>query len=52
MMMDYILAEEKIIFLYKLKEGRSEQSFGINVAQVVKIPKTVIERAKEKSLMM
>jgi DNA mismatch repair ATPase MutS len=50
--MDYILADEKIIFLYKLKEGRSQQSFGINVAQVVKIPMTVIERARERSVMM
>jgi len=45
--MDYILADEKIIFLYKLKDGRSEQSFGINVAKVVKIPPPIIEMARE-----
>jgi len=50
--MDYILADEKIIFLYKLKDGRSEQSFGINVAKVVKIPPPIIEMARERSIMM
>lgn len=41
-MMDYIVADEKIIFLYKLKEGRAEQSFALNVAKVVKIPEPIL----------
>lgn len=37
----------KIIFLRKLKEGGSEHSFGINVAQLAGMPNSVIKRAKE-----
>ena len=45
-MMDYMVSNEKIIFLYKLKDGRSEQSFGLNVAKVVKIPEEILDLAK------
>ncbi len=37
---------DHIVFLYKIKKGRSEKSYGINVAQLAKLPHEVIERAK------
>ncbi|MEO1219428.1 MAG: DNA mismatch repair protein MutS [Bacteroidota bacterium] len=37
----------KIIFLHKLREGGSEHSFGIHVAQLAGIPASVIKRAEE-----
>jgi len=52
MMMDYLISDEKIVFLYKLNKGKSGQSFGINVAKVVKIPNEIIELAKVKAKAM
>lgn len=37
---------DHIVFLYKIKPGRSHRSYGINVAQLAKLPNEVIERAK------
>lgn len=37
---------DDIVFLYKIKEGRSHRSYGINVAQLAKLPEDVIDRAK------
>lgn len=37
----------KVIFMRKLKEGGSEHSFGIHVAQLAGIPQTVVYRASE-----
>lgn len=37
----------KIIFLRKLVPGGSEHSFGIHVARMAGMPKTIVERAKE-----
>lgn len=37
---------DHIVFLYKIKPGRSHRSYGINVAQLAKLPEQVIERAK------
>lgn len=37
----------KVIFLRKLKEGGSEHSFGIHVAQMAGIPNSVVIRASE-----
>lgn len=37
---------DEIVFLYKIKEGRSHRSYGINVAQLAKLPEDVIDRAK------
>jgi DNA mismatch repair ATPase MutS len=51
-MMDYILADERIVFLYKLKDGRAEQSFGLNVAQVVRISAPIIQLAYKRVKMM
>ncbi|MFC2113717.1 DNA mismatch repair protein MutS [Bacteroidota bacterium] len=39
--------KDKIIFLRKLKPGGSEHSFGINVAQLAGVPKSVTNRATE-----
>ncbi|MDW8330417.1 MAG: DNA mismatch repair protein MutS [Cyclobacteriaceae bacterium] len=40
-------AGDKIIFMRKLKEGGSEHSFGIHVAQMAGIPNRVVLRANE-----
>jgi DNA mismatch repair protein MutS len=40
-------AGDKIIFMRKLKEGGSEHSFGIHVAQLAGIPNKVVIRANE-----
>ncbi len=40
-------AGDRIIFLRKLKEGGSEHSFGIHVAQMAGIPNKVVLRANE-----
>jgi DNA mismatch repair protein MutS len=37
----------KILFLRKLEKGGTEHSFGIHVAEMAGLPKTVTERAKE-----
>jgi len=38
---------DKVIFLRKLKRGGSEHSFGIHVAQMAGMPKSVVNRAYE-----
>lgn len=40
-------SSEKIIFLRKLKEGGSEHSFGIHVAQMAGMPNPIVIRANE-----
>jgi len=40
-------ADDKIVFLRKLKEGGSEHSFGIHVAQMAGMPNQVVLRANE-----
>jgi len=45
-MMDSIIANDKVVFLYKLKEGRAEQSFGLNVAKMVKLPQGILTLAE------
>ena len=39
--------DDKVIFLRKLKRGGSEHSFGIHVAGMAGIPKSVVSRANE-----
>ena len=39
--------DKKIIFLRKLKKGGSEHSFGIHVARMAGMPKSVVARAEE-----
>ena len=40
---------QNVVFLYKLVGGCSPKSFGINVARLAKLPKSVLARAAEKS---
>ena len=39
---------DKIIFLHTVQSGPANQSYGIQVAQLAGVPRSVIERAKEK----
>lgn len=39
---------DKLVFLHAVQEGAANQSFGIQVAQLAGVPRTVILRAKEK----
>lgn len=38
--------DEKVTFLYKIKEGPAGHSFGINVARLAGLPTSVLDRAK------
>ena len=38
--------DEKVTFLYKIKEGPAGRSFGINVARLAGLPESVLDRAK------
>ncbi|GAW82959.1 DNA mismatch repair enzyme [Plasmodium gonderi] len=40
--------QKKIYFLYEIKDGASNKSYGINVAEIAKLPKDVIQKAYEK----
>lgn len=39
--------EDKIVFLHEVKEGPASQSYGLQVAQLAGIPKSVINEAKD-----
>ncbi|HUU26477.1 MAG TPA: hypothetical protein VM123_01575 [archaeon] len=39
--------QDNIIFLHKIMAGPTDQSFGIHVAKIAGIPRSVIERSKE-----
>lgn len=39
--------DNKVVFLRKLKQGGSEHSFGIHVAQMAGMPKSVVQRANQ-----
>lgn len=39
--------DDKVIFLRKLKRGGSEHSFGIHVARMAGMPKSIVKRANE-----
>ncbi len=39
--------DDKVIFLRKLERGGSEHSFGIHVAQIAGMPKSIVKRANE-----
>ena len=39
--------KEKVTFLYKVKEGRADRSYGVNVAKLAGLPEAVTDRAKE-----
>jgi DNA mismatch repair protein MutS len=36
----------EITFLYRIKQGKADKSYGVNVANIAKLPESVIERAK------
>jgi DNA mismatch repair protein MutS len=38
---------DQIVFLYKIREGASDRSYGIHVARLAGLPETVIKRANE-----
>lgn len=45
--LDVLESDEEIVFLRKIKEGASENSYGIHVAKLAGVPQTVIKRADE-----
>jgi DNA mismatch repair protein MSH6 len=49
--MSYVANEEKdnITFLYKFVKGECPMSFGINVARMAGVPRSILEKAKLKS---
>lgn len=44
-----VVKEEKdqVTFLYKVKEGRADRSYGINVARLAGLPEAVLDRARD-----
>ena len=44
--LDAVDHDDKIVFLHEVKEGPANQSYGIQVAQLAGVPRSVIERAK------
>ena len=40
---------DDVLFLYKLNEGASKNSFGINVAKMAEIPDSIVQHASELS---
>jgi DNA mismatch repair protein MutS len=38
---------DQVVFLHKIVEGGADKSYGIQVARLAGVPKTVVERAKE-----
>ena len=43
-------ANDKVMFLYKFIRGSCRMSFGINVARMTGIPRSIYVRAMEKSM--
>ncbi len=39
------VANDSLVFLYQIKPGRSNKSYGINVAKLAKLPEEIIQRA-------
>lgn len=39
--------DDKIVFLHKVQDGASDESYGVHVAQLADLPQILIERAKE-----
>lgn len=42
-----VLEKGKLLFLYKVKEGPTDKSYGINVAALAMLPKPLINRSQE-----
>ena len=45
--MDVLEQDGSVVFLRKVKQGVTENSYGIHVAKLAGVPQPVIERAKE-----
>ena len=45
---DAVEHADKIIFLHRVKDGPANQSYGLQVAQLAGVPKTVIDQARKK----
>lgn len=43
-------ATDSVLFLYKLASGCSDRSYGLNVARLARLPESVIQRAKQRSM--
>ncbi len=39
-------SNDKVTFLYKIKEGSADRSYGVNVARLAGLPEAVLERAR------
>ena len=39
--------QDEVVFLHKIVEGAADKSYGIHVARLAGVPKTVVERAKD-----
>lgn len=48
--LDAVEHGDNIVFLYAVNDGPANQSYGLQVAQLAGVPRTVIQRAKEKLL--
>ncbi|MBF8268573.1 MAG: DNA mismatch repair protein MutS [Gammaproteobacteria bacterium] len=46
--LDVVEHGEKIVFMHTVKEGPASRSYGLQVAQLAGIPKTIIEQAKNR----
>jgi DNA mismatch repair protein MSH6 len=46
------VSDQKLVFLYKLEEGVCKQSYGLQVATLAGIPRSVVESAKQASSKM
>lgn len=42
-----VLEKGKLLFLYKVKEGPTDKSYGINVAALAKLPRPLINRSQD-----
>ncbi|MEG0076764.1 DNA mismatch repair protein MutS [Anaerorhabdus sp.] len=39
--------DDHVTFMYRVKKGRADRSYGINVARLAKLPDSVLDRAKD-----
>jgi len=46
--LDAVEHGEEIIFMHSVKEGPANQSYGLQVAQLAGVPRTVVQQAREK----
>jgi len=46
--LDAVEHDDKIIFMHKVQEGSASKSFGLQVALLAGVPKTVVTRAKQR----